>query len=177
MSGAGKQIDSHQLYEQQKRKKTDGDIKAAPAILIAGLSKSVNIGAVYRLAEAAGCEAIYMLHDVARQLDQKAIRRVSRSTVNSIQTISLTLEELQHKLTKWPTMMAIEITSESTSILETQLPEQCVLVIGSEKHGVPENILNLCSSAIHIPMFGINGSMNVSHALAIVLYEWRRQYI
>ena len=74
-------------------------------------------------------------------------------------------------------MIAIEITSKSTSILNTQLAEQCVLVIGNEKHGIAEDVLNMCSNAVHIPMFGGNGSMNVSHALAIVLYEWRRQNI
>lgn len=176
MSAAGKQIDSQQLYEQQKSKKADGTFKVAPRLLLSAMSKIENIAAVYRLADAAGCDTIYMLAEKAEHLDQKTLQRVSRSTANSIKTISLTLEELQQRHTKWPPLIAIEITSKSTSILDTQLPEQCVLVIGHEKQGVPEQVLRLCKQAVHIPMYGINGSMNVSHALAIVLFEWHRQF-
>lgn len=176
MSNAGKQIDSQKLYEQQKYNKSAGDDKAAPALLLAGLSKPENIGAIYRLADAAGCKTIYLLNEDDAGLNRKTIQRVSRSTGNLILTISLTLKELQQAVLNWPPMIAIEITSESTSILHTELPEHCVLVIGNEKYGVMGDVLHLCTSAVHIPMYGINGSMNVSHALAIVLYEWRRQF-
>ncbi|MCW8956099.1 MAG: TrmH family RNA methyltransferase [Gammaproteobacteria bacterium] len=164
------------MYEQQKLKQADGLIKRAPAILLAGLSKTENIGAAYRLADAAGCEKIFILQEEDKSLDQKTLQRVSRSTVNTMQTISISLEELHREYSNWPPMIAIEITSTSTSILETQLPNQCIFVIGNEKHGIAEDVLTLCTSSVHIPMFGTNGSMNVSHALAIVLYEWRRQF-
>ena len=175
MSSTGRQLDSQQLYEQQKQKNAEGLIKSAPAIVLAGLTKSENIGAVYRLADAAGCKTIYNVGDNDRRLNQNIIKKVSRSTAYSIETISLSLQELKKRILNGPPLIAIEITSKSTSILNTPLPEQCVLVIGNEKHGVAEDVLNMCSSAVHVPMFGINGSMNVSHALAIVLYEWRRQ--
>lgn len=175
MNDAGEQIDSQQLYKLQKLKKTDAKYRSAPAILLVGLSKSENIGAVYRLADAAGCETIYIFNDDSNKIDHKIITRVSRSTSNSIKTISLSLQELQQKRNDLPPLIAVEITTQSTSILETQLPEQCVLVLGNEKRGVTDEVLCLCNSAVHVPMFGINGSMNVSHSLAVVIYEWRRQ--
>ncbi|MFW2371707.1 MAG: TrmH family RNA methyltransferase [Gammaproteobacteria bacterium] len=177
MSNTGKQLDSQQLYEHQKQKIAQGLIKTAPAILIAGLTKSENIGAVYRLADAAGCNTIYLLEENDKSLDTKIIKKVSRNTLESIQTTRLNLEQLKIWYRKWPPMIAIEITSKSTSILHTQLPRNCVLVIGNEKYGVAEDVLNMCNQAVHVPMYGLNGSMNASHALAIVLYEWRRQYL
>lgn len=176
MSDAGVQIDSQQLYKQQKIKNTDEEYSSAPAIIVAGLSKSENIGAIYRLADAAGCQTMYLIDDELNKLDDKIINRVSRSTSKTIQTISLSLQQLLQKQKNWPPLIAVEITTKSTSILKTRLPEQCVLVVGNEKRGVTDEVLEMCDSAVHIPMFGINGSMNVSHSLAIVLYEWRRQY-
>lgn len=176
MSGAGKQLDSQYLYEQQKLKRDNDGIIPAPAILLAGLSKNENIAAAYRLADAAGCKKIYLLSSDETLIDQKTLKRVSRNTVNSIETEILTVEKLQQQYLNWPAMIAIEITTKSTSILHTQLPEQCLFVLGNEKHGLAEDILQLCTESVHIPMFGVNGSMNVSHALAIVLYEWRRQF-
>ncbi|WP_373693577.1 hypothetical protein [Limnofasciculus baicalensis] len=37
-------------------------------------------------------------------------------------------------------------------------------------------MLEHCQQAVQIPMYGVNGSMNVTHALAIVLFEWRIQH-
>lgn len=174
MTGAGHQIDSQELYELQKLKRT-AKVKTAPAIVMAGLSKAENIGAVYRLADAVGSDTVYILESTQPYPDQKTIQRVSRSTVNVIQTVMISEQELKQTLPSLPALVAVEITSESTSILETELPEQCTLVVGNENYGIPKSALELCHSAVHVPMHGINGSMNVTIALAIVLYEWRRQ--
>ncbi|HEY9052502.1 MAG TPA: TrmH family RNA methyltransferase, partial [Gammaproteobacteria bacterium] len=73
-------------------------------------------------------------------------------------------------------MIALELTTRAENLLETDLPEQCSLVIGSERHGISAEILDKCQRAVFIPMYGINGSMNVTHSLAIALYEWRKQH-
>lgn len=177
MGSAGKQLDSQQLFELQKQKKSKAISNSAPAILLAGLTNSENVGAVYRLADAAGCDTIYFMHENDKGLDQKIIKKVSRNSAKFIQTISLSLEDLKNNLIQWPPLIAVEITSNSSNILTTQLPEQCVLVVGNERHGVSNDILSMCTMAVHVPMYGLNGSMNVSHALAIALYEWRRQFL
>lgn len=72
-------------------------------------------------------------------------------------------------------MIAVELTSRSIDLFKTTLPEECTLVVGNEEHGIPAAVLELCQQAVHIPMFGVNGSINVTHALAIARFEWRRQ--
>ena len=94
--------------------------------------------------------------------------------------VFLTIEKYTHhefldSHEKYQPLIAIEITSASDNLFETTLPDKCTLVVGNERQGIDEKILNVCHHAIHLPMFGNNGSMNVSHALAITLYEWRRQ--
>lgn len=173
--GAGHQIDSQELYQLQQQKNKAG-LTPGPVIVMAGVSKADNMGSVYRLADALGCRTVYML-DLGQALpDQKTLQRVSRSTVNVIETKRITESELEQVLPSLPYPVAVEITTESTNILQTRLPEQCTMVVGNEKYGIPESVLKLCRAAVHVPMYGLNGSMNVAVALAVVLYEWRRQH-
>ena len=76
-----------------------------------------------------------------------------------------------------PPLVALEITTQSENIYTTtHLSENMGLVIGSERHGIPENVLAMCQAAVHLPMMGVNSSMNVAMALGIGLYEWHRRF-
>jgi len=75
-------------------------------------------------------------------------------------------------------IIAIELTDMSLSLdgIGSYLPMYCCLVVGNESHGISQEVLDLCTHAVEIPMWGINNSLNVSHALAIVLWEWSRRH-
>lgn len=47
-----------------------------------------------------------------------------------------------------------------------------VFIMGSERNGVPSNVLKECSNIIHIPQFGSIPSLNVASAAAIVMSHW-----
>ena len=72
--------------------------------------------------------------------------------------------------------VAIELTTGSKNLFDVRLPKDCTFVVGNERFGISPELLQKCSYAVQIPMYGVNGSMNVSHALGIVLFEWRRQH-
>lgn len=46
-----------------------------------------------------------------------------------------------------------------------------VLMIGSERQGMPSEMSNLCREVVSLPMVGQLDSLNVSVAAAIILYE------
>ena len=71
----------------------------------------------------------------------------------------------------------MEITDQSQSIHEMRIsPDQKIaIVIGSEISGICQSVLDLCPQSVHIPIYGRNTSMNVSNALAVMLYEIIRQ--
>lgn len=176
MNRAGTQIDSQTLYERQKQSLQLKLRDQAPVIIASGLRTPDNIASVLRLADAANSTRVIFVTQKKDRLEfDHKIERLSRSTDKNIKIEQYDIDEFINMIHLLPVMIAIEITTRSESIFESRLPDECCMVIGSESHGVYEQILEKCHSAVHIPMYGKNGSMNVSHALAICLFEWRRQ--
>lgn len=73
-------------------------------------------------------------------------------------------------------IFAIENNCESDSLYETLLPEKLCLLFGQEGEGLSEEALKTACKIVHIDQYGSTRSMNVGHAAAIAMYEWRRQH-
>lgn len=170
---AGIRTDSQTLFDQQKQLKKIH----APFIIAIDPQTPANVGSVYRLADATASEKIIFVQKTINRFENnKTVKRVSRDTQVSIDTEYWSYEKFDTDYLTLPELIAIEITSLSKSIFDSSLPKNCSFVVGSERNGIPNNILQKCTAAVHIPMYGNNGSMNVSHALSICLYEWHRQH-
>ena len=174
----GHQLDGQQLYEMQKQIRMRPDYLAAPTIVATSLKMSVNQGSVLRIADSAGCKQVIFLSNNADQDRQLSkLHRTARNSESLLDWRVSSYEEfLADDVPRLAPLIAIELTSNSVSLFDTQLPEDCAFVIGNERHGIPTSVLQQCRQAIHVPMYGINGSMNVTHALAVVIFEWRRQH-
>jgi tRNA G18 (ribose-2'-O)-methylase SpoU len=57
-----------------------------------------------------------------------------------------------------------------------ELPEQCLMVFGSETAGVPESLSAAANLVVAIPMYGINNSFPVTVAAGIAMAEWTRRH-
>jgi len=60
-------------------------------------------------------------------------------------------------------------------LAELELPERVTFVLGAERHGLPDDVLEACEARATIPQEGQAESLNVAVAGAIALYEWRRR--
>lgn len=171
----GEQLEGQVLYQRQKEQRDTGTHLAGPAIVAVGLQVPENIGSVLRLADAAGSQRVTFLNHAASDLAR--IRRAARNCDAFVKWEFCSEEKFVAEIaaTIQP-LIALELTTHSTSIFKTSLPERCAFAIGSERYGIPASVLSECRQAIHIPMYGVNGSMNVTHALAVALFEWRRQH-
>jgi tRNA G18 (ribose-2'-O)-methylase SpoU len=57
-------------------------------------------------------------------------------------------------------------------------PPGVVLAFGSERFGLPKEIVQRADAVIGIPTYGVNHSLPVAVAAAIVMHEWaRRKYV
>ncbi|MBT3242261.1 MAG: TrmH family RNA methyltransferase [Bacteroidetes bacterium] len=147
-------------------------------ILCDGISLPVNIGNIFRLADAFGVERIVF---AGQKIDvrNRKVKQVSRSTHLWIPYSNITLlpPEISELKNRGYFIIALEITDNSQVIQEVDLSsnQKTALIIGSEHKGISEEVLSLCDKTFHIPIFGQNTSMNVANALAVSLYEISKQ--
>ena len=74
----------------------------------------------------------------------------------------------------FPDNMILGAEMDGDSLAETPLPQNGLLVMGSESHGIDENIRKYLTQRITIPRMGFAESLNVAVATSIILWEWRR---
>ena len=131
-----------------------------------------NLGTIVRLADWFNVKHIVCNSNTVDLYNPKCIQ----ATMGSIARVQLHYVELETFLND--TQLPIFVTAMSEqSIYEVNLPTDAMLVMGSESHGVSNEIMQL-GTKISIPQYSAEGSrtesLNVATATGIVLAEWRR---
>lgn len=147
-----------------------------PLILILdNVSNSYNVGAFIRLADAFAIEKIIICG--ALNISDKKMKKASRNEAKwvCIEYSDSTSLSLQTLMDQGYAVFSVELCDKSIDYKEVSYPSPCVLVLGNERKGVSEAALQLSHQHIHIPMFGMGNSLNVSTAGAIVLAECASQ--
>jgi len=67
--------------------------------------------------------------------------------------------------------LAIEIDNNSKITSEYNFPENCNLILGNERTGIEELIIDKCDQTITIAQVNSIGSLNVAISASIVFYE------
>jgi tRNA G18 (ribose-2'-O)-methylase SpoU len=149
--------------------------KTPLVVVLDNVTNSYNVGSFIRLADAFAIEKIIICG--ALTISDKKLRKASRNEAKwvCIEYSDSTTSSLQTLLDEGYTIFSVELCHESIDYSEVIYPSPCVLVLGNERKGVSEAVLKLSHQQIHIPMFGMGNSLNVSTAGAIVLAECANQ--
>lgn len=146
-------------------------------VLLDNVSNSYNIGAFIRLADAFAIEKVIICGAGALSISDKKMKKASRNEAKwvTVEYSDSTTVSLQTLLDQGYTVYSVELCHQSIDYSEVNYPTKSVLVLGNERKGVSESALKLSHQHIHIPMFGMGNSLNVSTAGAIVLAECANQ--
>lgn len=147
-----------------------------PIIAAWQISTPENIGNMIRLADNVGSEEVFIL-GCDFQFRMSSIKKTAGLSFDNVRLVFITPEEFFGKFSSATRFVAVETCDDSTNIFTTNLPADVVFVLGNERNGLPDDILRRCPARVHIPMTGNCKSMNVSHALSVVLFEWQRQML
>lgn len=135
-----------------------------------------NIGNLIRLADNVGAVEVFILGEDF-QLRMSSIKKTAGLSFNHVKLTFITSEDFFSRISPDYQVIAVETCEGSTNIYIEKLPAKIAFILGNERNGLPDVILEKCSQKVHIPMTGKCKSMNVSHALAIALFEWQRQML
>ena len=72
-------------------------------------------------------------------------------------------------------LVGLEQTAESVSLSDFTFAPGTVLLLGTEKTGIPLEILQMLDATVEIPQLGIIRSLNAHVSGAIALYEYTQQ--
>lgn len=151
--------------------------KGEDPLLIAldGVSDVRNFGAITRSAEGLGAHAIIISEKGSARITADAIK-TSAGALHSFpvcreKSVLRAIEFLRDSGLK--IICAMEKAGIAPS--EADLKGPVVLIMGSEDKGISRELIALADQKIRIPMKGIIGSLNVSVAAGILIYEIIRQ--
>src|SRR5690554_11264 len=147
-----------------------------PLILILdGITDVRNLGAIARSAECAGVHALVVPSKGSAEINPDAIK----TSAGALYKIDVCREENLSNTVKFLQESGIKVVvcTEKTeeNIYSTDFSGPIALIMGSEEKGVSNDLIRIADDLAKIPMFGEIGSLNVSVATGIVLYEALRQ--
>ena len=148
-------------------------------ILILHNIRSVeNVGAMFRTADAAGINKIYLTGYTPAPLDRFGRKRkdIAKSALGAEEYVlweqKKSVLNLFLKLKREGfQIIAIEQDKNSVDYKKVKAKTRNAFIVGSEVPGLSQNILTKCDVIAEIPMRGQKESLNVSVALGVALFR------
>jgi 23S rRNA (guanosine2251-2'-O)-methyltransferase len=144
-------------------------------LLLDGVTDPHNLGACLRVANAAGVHAVAAPKDRAAGISA-AVSKVASGAAEStpyimVTNLARTIDELKEREI-W--IVGTDERAEQ-SLYQSNLPQSIAWVLGAEGEGMRRLTREKCDLLVRIPMAGEVGSLNVSVAAGVCLFESVRQ--
>jgi TrmH family RNA methyltransferase len=123
-----------------------------------------NVGTLLRTADALGPAFVCLSAGCADIVGPKALR-ASMGAVFRVPT---------GRFDEAPASRIALVARDGRPLQAAGMPERVTFVLGSEREGLPADVIASCEATATIPQADGAESLNVAAAGAIALYEWRR---
>ena len=151
--------------------------KTPITIVLDNVRSAMNVGSVFRIADAFLIEKIYLC-GITASPPNKAILKTALGAHDSVmwEYVNDTKDLIESLQNKNYHIVGIEQTENSTSLHTFNTDDKkLVLIFGHEVFGVSQEVLNLCKECIEIPQYGTKHSLNISVSVGIVIWELSRR--
>ncbi|MBG0787836.1 MAG: RNA methyltransferase [Anaerolineaceae bacterium] len=129
-----------------------------------------NLGTIMRTADSIGARGIILLGHTTDPYDPAAVK-ASMGAIFSLALASASWEDFQ----AWEKQQGAQLVGTSdhgaTDYQQIQYQRPLILLMGSERHGLPDEMMAACDHLARIPMAGRSDSLNLAVATAVMLYE------
>ena len=134
-----------------------------------------NLGALIRSAEAAGVGGLIVPQDRSAPVNAVVAKAAAGATSSLPLACVVNLARALGELKDAGYWVVGLDGAAPRSLFEFSFPDLCALVVGAEGKGLRPLTRSKCDHLVSIPMLGRVGSLNVSVAAAVALYERVRQ--
>jgi TrmH family RNA methyltransferase len=141
--------------------------RAPAAVYLYDVADPGNVGTVLRAAAAFGAGAVLLSERTADPFGPKAVR-ASMGAIFAVPVLRAGLEEARSSVG----MRAVALVpGRGTPLRELGMDPATLFVLGSERGGLPEGVVESCDEVAHVPMAADAESLNVAMTATLCLYE------
>lgn len=149
-------------------------------IILDNIRSAHNVGSIFRTADGAGVEKIYLLGYTPTPIDrfgrpQPEIAKTSLGASEVIPFENIENADAENLIARLKqegfAIVAVEQIPSSVSLYDFTVPPKVCYILGNEIDGVSKEIVALADMAVEIPMEGQKESLNVSVTAGIVLFH------
>ena len=152
------------------------ELRGDVVIALDGLQDPGNVGTIIRTAAWFGIETILLGNSTADPFAPKVVRSTQGAIFDvSLETGGNLVKRLTDLRASGREIVATTLDPAATSVFEATFPNPCVLLFGREASGLSPELLELATTKVMIPKYGVGESLNVAVSSAIVLAEMRRR--
>ena len=148
--------------------------QGALLLVVEGVEKPGNLGALLRTADAAGADGVIVCDPDVDVYNPNVIR-ASLGAVFTVRVSCGSAKEVRRWLVNHTVKMVVATPGAQTPHWQVDYSGRVAIVLGSEKAGVSREWLKAPANLVRIPMAGQVDSLNLSASGAILLYEAVRQ--
>jgi len=143
-------------------------------IVIEGVEKPGNVGAILRSVDGAGADAL-VAADARTDLFNPNAIRASAGTIFGVPLAAASTIEVQAWLREQGLRIVTARVDAERVYTDADLTGPLAIALGAEAEGLSTAWAGPGFEAVRLPMLGVADSLNISVSSAILLYEARRQ--
>lgn len=147
--------------------------RPGPVVFLFGLQDPGNLGAVVRVAEAAGCAGVVAAAGSADFFHPRAVRASAGSVLRIPVSGRVSFEAFARDAKEAGRARCGAVTAGGEDPFASPPPADSILVVGSEGSGLPAGAYRYLDRRYTIPMAPPVDSLNASVAAALLLYASR----
>ena len=160
---------SDKLYEYMRSFK-------GGAVILDSVRDPGNIGTVIRTAASLGIDTVVVSRDSADIYNPKTIRATMGALfVSDITVVYDLIAFVSCAVQNGINVYASLLDSSSVKLSDIKMNASDCFVIGNEGAGISEEVKDVCSHKLFIPMSGKTESLNAAAAASIIMWEYEKQ--
>ncbi|HVU50627.1 MAG TPA: TrmH family RNA methyltransferase [Polyangia bacterium] len=134
-----------------------------------------NVGAIIRVAHSFLAREIILV-GTEPYYERASMGMERYETIVALPDEAAFLAHVEQARARGRKLVVFEKEAARVDLWHADLPEDCVMLFGSETTGVPPELVAAADLVVGIPMYGINHSFPVTVAAGIAMAEWTRRH-
>ena len=150
-------------------------VKDPFVIILDRITDTRNFGAISRVADASGVDAIIIPEKESAIITSDSIK-TSAGAINYIPICKVKSLRSTANFLKESGLKLVSCTEKGDKkFYDADLTSPCCIILGSEKDGISNSLMDISDERLNIPMKGNVESLNVSSSASVILFEVVRQ--